>query len=301
MIDSDLYYAPSHGFEAPAIPVMLALGGVAAAALGFAYGYLVHVNPFIYINVLATLGLGFAIGIAGGHGVTKFKVRWPALAGTLALVVGVFAVYISWIAWSHALVADAGGDIWIVNPANLFEFMKLVAEDGAWSIGSMTPTGIVLWAIWALEAGIIAVLPAYLSWQSARKPFCENCEAWTEAEMACATGSTNDHDSLVRSLERGDVLALAKLGPAEGRAYTRATVNACNSCRDTAFLTVESVTIDTKKDKDEENSSTVVENLILSPETRARAMEIPTLVEPAANEQPADEQPESEPPAPAEE
>lgn len=263
--DRGLYYQPSGQLGVNGIGATLALGGLAALLLGFVYGYLTLYNPLLYFNFLATLGLGFVLGLVTTFACTLFKMRAPALSGLLGGVIGAAGLYVSWVAWAHGLLGRAGEDIWLVDPGSLWELIVVVAQKGAWSLSSWTPTGVVLWVLWAGEALIIVGFAGFVAWSGAGEPFCERCRQWTRGEAVWPLGVAADRDLLVKNLEAGDIGFLGELSWEGETRYTEATIESCPECKQTAFLSLAAVTSEVdKKGKPKTARTAILSNLILS-------------------------------------
>lgn len=262
----DLYYKPSGDFTLRGPLLMLGIGSVAAIPLGIAYGYLVLYNPLIYVNFLATLGFGAVLGMAATVGVRTGRVRAPHIAFMDGLLVGIAGVYVAWIVWMHGFLDRVNvPGVWALQPNELWFYIEQVAENGAWSIKGATPTGVALYAIWGLEALIIAGLCAMTCRANAAAPFCETCQQWAQrVGDKQRLGVPTDAQSVQRQLEMGNLAALAELGaPAEDR-FTEATLMDCPQCHAMGFLSLEMVTITVDKKKNATTRRTPwISNLVL--------------------------------------
>ena len=161
--------------------------------------------------------------------------------------------------------------------------ISALAEVGVWSIKSWTPTGIVLYVLWTIEALIIVGMAALMPYGDvASEPYCETCGRWPEREIPeRKMGYATDPGLLKTSLEGGDMDALAQLGPVGDNAYTEIELKACQSCKQIAWLKVENVTVTLdKKGKEQTEKSEIVSNLIL----RADLMEKVRGLQPPAPE-----------------
>ena len=268
-----VYYRPSGRFGAGGIPVSLFLGAAAGVVLGVGHGYLTRYNPYIYFNFLATFALGFVIGVAVIIGARAGKIRAPWLAGALGAACGLVGLYAAWVAWIHVLLVQGKVDMptWIVAPAALWRVIKVVNENGAWSLGSGdTPTtGALLWVLWAIEAAVIVGVAAAVSWSWVNTtPFCEPCDAWTEKEIKAAKlGPAASIANLKQSLEAKEFRPLAELGQATPALFTEMDLLVCPRCRQVGFLTVRNVAITVDKRKKQQVSKTdVVKNLTIEAE-----------------------------------
>ncbi|AWM33131.1 hypothetical protein [Hymenobacter nivis] len=59
---------------------------------------------------------------------------------------------------------------------------RQINETGTWSLKSTTPSGLVLWAIWLIEATIIVGGAYLMAAAQAQEPFSEATGAWADEE-----------------------------------------------------------------------------------------------------------------------
>ena len=261
-----IYYKHSGAFDFLSPVYMILLGGIGAVVLGAVYGTLIYYMPFIYVNFLATLGLGIAIGwlVSKGGQFGKVRNREMLFAGGIAL--GLFADYVGWISW---IFAASEGDIVAILPADVFAVVAEVAENGAWSLfGDFTPTGIVLYAIWTIQAGIIAGGSGYFAWKTLRHtPFCEVCRRWVkDAKELGPHMPVIDKRGLQSKLEEGDFAALADLQSLrlKGDSWTQIELLRCPGCSEFHLLTVKAMRIvQNSEGKADLKAQDIVRNLIV--------------------------------------
>lgn len=249
MPQNALYYAHS-GKTGTGSALNLArtaiLTGLIAGAI---YGLVSRYNPFIYVTVLGNLLVGALAGMSICVSAMKNHVRnaWlPALIGTVA---GVIGIYVSWVIWLHFMSPER---IWIFNPLKIFLMQLLMAQEGMWSLRGITPTGIWLMLIWAVEALLfigIAGLMAYARMNDVA--YCETCRRWLSeqndpAQAKHETGplvEVQPFDDVKRALEQGDMRPLTQLSAAEEplarpATYLKASVERCLGCGGLNLLTI---------------------------------------------------------------
>lgn len=274
---NDVCYRPSRQFTLTGSLVMLVAGGIAAVILGYLYAYLILWNPLIYINILAAVFFGGLLGAAATIGVRFGKVRWPMVAFTNGLIVGVIGLYVSWVVWLHALAGRTGvPGVWPFDPSEIVEYMKQISVTGVWSLRGSTPTGGVLYLVWGIEALIIVLGCALVCAGSAGDPFCEDCETWTEDTNINKVpfGLAENVDQLRTALEAGDVESLTHLPLPSEAGMSQVSLSACAGCRALGFLTVEQVLIKGSGKKAQAKRSKVVEHLILDEEKIERLRKV---------------------------
>ena len=213
-------YKPSGRFGPLTIPLAL-LGIALAIALAFVYQLLLSWIPLIWINFLATLGLGIALGTIGASLVGISQCR-NTLIGLLLGIALTFAAVGGKFYFQHMnsrgefekimrqelaavdfaqIIEEQGDDAAVKNPEeladqivaqNLSEFtigesIKARAEQG-WDIGRRGNGGLPIkgpfvYLIWLIELGAIGYFAVKMTRAAASEPYSEKLNAWaSEAE-----------------------------------------------------------------------------------------------------------------------
>jgi len=246
-----LYYKASGRFSPLALILVPLSGLLAALLLGSTYAYIAVYNPLIYITILATIGYGVGQGFALAIGARIGKLRSPMVMIILALLVSAASLYITWVVWMHAFLARADLEIWPFEPVQLWELMTLVAEKGAWSIKSLTPTGALLYTFWGIEALVIVGGTLMMALGQPGEPFCERCELWMEEnEGATVVPGVSDRGSLRMELEAGRFEAL--LSGDQNNPYLSIKVHSCPGCKRVGTLEVQELLKSVNKKGEEE-------------------------------------------------
>jgi len=260
------YYKHSGAFDFLSPVYMVGLGGAGAVVLGALYGVIIWYMPIIYVNIVLTLGLGLAVGWLAGKGGQFGKVRNREMLIVFGGLVGLLADYAGWVTW---VLAITEWKFLVINPVDMLGAMKEIAKEGAWSIGGdLTPTGIVLYAIWAGEAVIITGMSGFIAWRSLRHtPFCEICRRWVKDKKELPARESVVAGRTIRAaLEAGDLGPLQALKPVpfKRKAWTEIELLRCPQCDEFHLLTVKSVRV-TKdsKGKQSKNEEDIVRNLIV--------------------------------------
>lgn len=272
------YYAESGRFSVRGVVLGLLVGAAVGSVLAFVYAFAVLYIPLVYIRFILTFGFGAVAGLfAAALPLRLGKMRNGRVRLVATLLVLLVAWYASWVVWVWALLrrADVTGVSLLtlaLQPDVLWQAVLRVNEVGAWRIRSLTPTGIVLWGIWAIEAVIIVGLGTLLGALGAAEPFCEHCESWCEkAEIARLKAA--DKGELKRNLEAKDSGYLDQVGmPATDAAqWTRLDLWTCPSCGRTNALDAVAISVSRDKEgKNVESSQTVMKGLLLSQEEAGR-------------------------------
>ncbi|MBN2210857.1 MAG: hypothetical protein JW709_05620 [Sedimentisphaerales bacterium] len=268
MIQASRYYQPSGVVGVVGLINMIVLGVSAAVVLGVIYGYAIFYIPFIYVSFVITLGFGAGVGYAVGLGGRLGKVRNAKVGYILGFLAGCLAEYIGWVSW---LLAASDQEVLILNPKVMLDAIQMVAAEGAWSIFNWTPSGILLYLIWTVEAMMIIGVCTFLAGSMlSAKPFCESCNQWIKDKMTIAPLTPiGEPDHLKGLLEQRDFSALTALQKQPNGQTNSTTIDLvhCPICQRSHFLTVTSVEItDDSGKKEQTQQNVIVKNLILSAE-----------------------------------
>jgi hypothetical protein len=246
-----------------------------AAVTAAAYAYAILYIPLVgYFTFILTAGFGFLVGLGVRGGVRMGKARNPALAVVLGLAAGCVALYLSWVVWIFALARRGGADLPLVGlalqPAAVWELIRSVNAEGAWSIKGWTPTGGALWFFWAVEAVMVAGIPTLLGWTAAGEPYCEQCGSWCQETKGVFVGKDTPHPELIRRLRNQDLGFVAQVGPADpgAAARIRYDLHACG-CGATFTLGATALTKTVEKGKEKEESKELVDKVLLRRDTAA--------------------------------
>jgi hypothetical protein len=278
-------YRPSGRFDSRAL---LAIVGVAlaAAALAWPYQRLVDWIPFIYLNVLMTLGLGMALAFLLRWALRWGKVRSPSMAWGAAIGVVLVAVAASFY-WAYRIsvpdvyeglkeYAASEGE----EPVSYEEFQELFTFDewrearveSGWSIGSvgrsggggLALTGPFVYAIWLVEAGILVFFAAQAARGAAAVPFCETCDRWSEPK-ALGPWHHSDAAALREAARKGDTAALLTPRPHSLSDETATyVVHSCPDCREGGFVDVTASRVVQSQGKTKVKSDALVRGLSVS-------------------------------------
>jgi hypothetical protein len=223
------------------------------------------------------------------------KVRSPWFAGVVSLGIGLFTTWFMWVTWGYALLHRSDSDVpflALVWPPGLWELMQAVNEHGAWSFKGATPTGAVLWVMWAIEAAILIGFPLVTGLGVAREPYCEHCDDWCGHAEALFITPPVEQAETAEHLERLDFGWLQNMGGVERPPPPRFTRWDLFECGCRATNAVRAVGIETKLDEKGQEQVTehpVLEGLLLAPDVvpafRALASQLSKGVSPAATQE----------------
>lgn len=253
-------------------PALLpALGIPSVIILGLMYSYAMVYSPFVILNLLIICAYGFGLSFVMVLVGKASKCRSVPLLMLMGLAIGVFALYAEWAAFESALISKisedgdhvAGFFDRLLNPEGMWAFALLINENGWRSISGTTPTGLVLWITWGIEAVIVVGATTLGAVGSiADEVFCEECGQWCEDHSHVLLTFPEDDAAFERVVE-GDINALTALDPPfEGQpAYLQVELKQCVECRLMATYQVKVV----KHGSDDEGNPTV-ETTAVSPQ-----------------------------------
>lgn len=240
-MDETRYYQPSGAVPILGLILSTSVAIFLAAVCGFVFGVVEFYNPIIYVNFLGAFFVPMMVGGAVRSTLIKLKVRNRAVAMLLGLLTATTILYAAW--WAY-VVALLKWEMLSPDPSILWQMIGLISDNGVWSIKKYTPTGVVLWILWAIEAGAIYVFTMN-GVLDTPPPFCEDCEQVTAQKIAPHAFSMKDPVQLREELEEGkaDLLFEGVRDNPGSNCFLRVTVNACPTCDESYFATIETVTI----------------------------------------------------------
>ncbi|OGX87521.1 hypothetical protein [Hymenobacter coccineus] len=293
-----LYHQPSNKMPLSGALLFLVGGAAAAAVLALVYIYAIWYIPFIYINVVLCGGFGLLLGVALARLARAGKLRSPRGVGALAAVVALGAVYLEWGVYltmlfgtetptaaadsdvASKVVSSAGLSVAstsfspslfatiLAEPAHMWNAMRQINETGTWSLKSATPSGLLLWAIWLIEAAIIVGGAYLVAVAQAGEPFSEATDTWADEEtLPHPVGYIAQAAEARQAFETGQFHLLTP-HVAENELDQFACVRLHRAPNDDAcqFLTLENVTVKRdRKGKITQKTANVVQRLAISP------------------------------------
>jgi hypothetical protein len=263
------YYQPSGKIGCLGLPLLLLVGIPCILVLGFVYGYAIYYIPFIYFNFFIVLGYGGVTGFVVGKLARLGKVRNGKIIFFSGLLAGLLAEYTGWIAWLTAMA----GDLWMLGgflfPSEVLSLIRVLNQEGAWSILGVTPTGWFLYLIWIVEAiMVIGTAVLLCAGTGLGDPYCEKCKRWVDQEeMITLLEQVADPNMLKAKLEKGDYASILSLKKASGDRFTKIKLRQCTSCQQLNTLSVFDVTSYlNNKGEPRSNEWSLVDQLLISPE-----------------------------------
>jgi hypothetical protein len=256
-------------------------GLIAAVVLASAYAYIDVYSPIAgYISILFVIGFGIAQGFAVGQAGYMARCRNPAFLSVVGLVTGLVALYVSWAVFEYALMGRSDSSVkvslitLVLSPKAVWEIAKRINEVGWYSIRSATPTGIVLWIFWGIEAVLVVGLAALVArFRIDGEVFCERCSAWCDPDKEPIRLAPPQEVQTINQVVAGDLAALQHLGTAgaEDNPHLEVEIRSCNRCDSTATWQSQLVSFEQdKKGNSQRKAKDLTGLLLLTSEERAR-------------------------------
>ncbi|UCC30884.1 MAG: FHA domain-containing protein [Phycisphaerales bacterium] len=146
----------SPGIPLLGLPLMATAGLVAAVVLSVAYSYAIVYIPFIYLNILATLCFGSAIGWVLKISSLVLRKRNPLLVALAGMLCGFVGLYFAWAVDMVVRLPQLGLEAsFTLNPNVLWDYVRTCYEEGTWTMFGATQKGMWLGIVYLVEAGII--------------------------------------------------------------------------------------------------------------------------------------------------
>ena len=251
--------------------ISVVLGALTACVLGLAYGYMTVWVPFIYVNLLATIGLGAGSGLAAGKGAKMGKLQSPAMYVAIGLLVGLAGEYFNWVWWIFALSRQ---ELLTFNPEYVFRVAREILQKGTWGIGGEAPlAGLPLLCVWIVEGLIIIGAAVAMCLHTLKSSICcSRCETWfDEPHMTCTYARPTVLESVVSNLKTLNFSCLNGLERLTERPFPKTFLNLeiylCPGCRKFACFSLILVEMVTKGKKTEMKKTRQINRQLLTRET----------------------------------
>jgi len=261
------YYRLSGRFTVLAMTRGFLIGGMATLGLSFAYAYSLLYIPFVEFNFLLTGLFGLLSGIGTGLALMRQKVRNTTVTAMVGLVLGIGAVYASWLLWISG--ARAGANTFFelaTSPLLLWQSIVLLNRSGSWDIVGYRPHGVVLGMIWGIEAITIICLSTFFAWiVELDEQYCESCNSWCASASFVTKLRSCEADELRRRLERRDFAVLGDAPVYGTDDLLRVKIRQCEKCGLTNTLAANLITVTfDERNRKSEKSNTVIDGLLIT-------------------------------------
>lgn len=221
-------------------------GALTAFVLAVVYAYLTVYSPIVGITtVLFLAGLTGGLGVAIAVLARLAKCRSVTFLLVTGFACAALALYASWVVFEYALIASADDALdWTPldlarAPGEVFAIAMSISERGWYSVFGFTPSGAVLWLIWAIEAFVILAVPTVIAahWLE-DEVFCERCKEWCTKTEGKRRLALPDDPRALQHLGPDSLGALSGLALAEQGAYPHLRLDMwqCHGCEQTEAL-----------------------------------------------------------------
>jgi hypothetical protein len=290
------------------VPLILLATG-ATIPLAFVYQLVLNLIPLIYVNFLATLGMGYGLGRVGKFVVQSGKVRNLVVASLLAIILtftGLGAKFFfqyltildnvtTEVMQSENIEASQREELKrkISKDLTFVKHLKTRAEIG-WHLGrggqnGAPVNGVFVYLVWMIEAGIVLYFSVPSTYASAGMPFSEKLNAWasetntvmilpvTSEEMVSQIRAATSVEQLLEipipKTDESNQFAVYKVNSIQGQEL------------EDAYLTVSLLTLSVNnKGEQVREEKELVKNAILSSQQRAHLVESAQLLQKAIAE-----------------
>jgi hypothetical protein len=157
-----------------ALVISLGLSGL----LGIGYGFLSHLNPFIYLNIVLLIGVFFLSMLALGITTSMAASRNKIATVIFGVISSVFLLYNAWIGTVSSETSHIG--LWDGFTFGVsFDYLMYYASHQQMSIGRLGRSGSdfgegMMMVLYVVEAVVIIGAPVYML-TSTKDYYCEPC------------------------------------------------------------------------------------------------------------------------------
>ena len=223
------------------VPLIILAGISGAAVLAAIYSASVVYIPiggsinFVFTFLFA-LGLGYMNSWLGYLG----KCRNPFILSIMGLGTGLIGLYWSWcffivFLFEKNAIPGVTATAIATSPSMLFDIIRNINATGWFSIKGATPSGVLLWVLWLIEALVVLFFAFDASSKKiVDRVFCENCNEWAHEAKGIDLDLPENNEEF-QALLNGDVEVIKKSNQVEGDFFPRMQLLpiSCNSCSNT--------------------------------------------------------------------
>ena len=241
---------------------------LAAVVLAFVYAYAVVYIPIVgYLSFLLTAGFSFGVAFTAGFFLQVFNARNTLFSVFFGLIIGLFALYASWVAFEFVVInrySDDGIRLMEIafSPVAVWNIACNIAENGWYSLGSTNVKGIALWILWGIEGVIITGFSIYMCYTMIIDAvFCEACREWADSHSKVLNFKYNNQTDLEERVLHHDLSFwdnATKIGSSD-KDYYSITFSLCSTCKKLYTLTLKKV----KRSWDKENEEELKEKILI--------------------------------------
>ena len=247
------HYKPARTFDPARLALGVAAAGVGALAVGAAYGVIDFRVDSLHGKAFAISGAAVGTGLVTLAAIKVGRVRTRATATVLAALIGLVALYASWVAWPWAVLNRQGIAFnplqLVASPTLHFDLVRAINAEGVWSYDRVPVRGVILLIVWIVEAVLIVlgavVVAVTVSQDGVDRPYCERCRRWCVRQRGLPDLAAVDEERVAAEVEAKDFDALAARGPLldDDEPHIWLKLFRCPKCGETNVLTVKRVAL----------------------------------------------------------
>ena len=322
-------YKPSGRCGFLTIPlIFLAIG--ATIPLAFVYQLVLNFIPIIYVNFLATMGMGYALARIGIFVVQSGKVRNLLVTGALAVTLVFSALGAKFFFQYRAMLDEFTTQVMqsekiedshreevraeLAKELTFVKHIQLRTENG-WNLGrggqnGAPVNGLFVYLVWIIEAGVVLYFCVPKTYASAGLPFSEKLNAWASELNAVMVLPVTSEEMVSKIRAAASVDELLEIPIPKTDQSNQFAIYKVNSIAgqemEDAYLSVSLLTLSVNnKGEQVRAEAPLVQNAVLSRQQREQLVENAQLLKEAiaefrqaadaeAERQPSNPQPDSE-------
>lgn len=268
------YYIPPKQKSPIQLVLTISFIGVISFILSYVYGIGSAIIPSLYLNIPLVLFFGITLGYVVRVACKIFKIFDKKLIIKLSIIVGVFNLYFSWVAYilyyahgANSFDAYFSNHVLLFRPDIIINVMKQMYTHGAWDLyvltqGSWTANGGILVLIWIIEAIIIIGTPIILILKHNITPFSIKEKKWYKKyELKKEFDSIAMRDKFIQKLSKDCINTIAELKNGSTQLFARISIYYLNN-EDKQYISIENIS--RSRDGSKTNSRLIIQYLEIS-------------------------------------
>lgn len=261
MKPTHLFYEESNKIAFPGLLLAMSISTILAMGLGYLYTIIQVALPLVYFSALVTIAVAFGLSLVirliakWTHNRNK-RSQWILLLFTVILL-----NYFQWIAYVlYAYIGQIPSfmeylqnlGMLLLAPRDFFSAIAQINEFGLWSIGGVDVRGSLLGTVWAVEFGLLFLLPLLQIMRAPVFPYSETQGKWyPKYTLEEQFQSIPRVEKLLQDLQHNAVETIAALDLGRARRYTKVHVYYLPE-EQAQYLSFELLTIDQNSNTDKE-------------------------------------------------
>lgn len=269
-------YVSTGRFNIVKTSIWLLIGLVAAYGIGWLYGFIAHINPFIYLNALLLIGVVFVLYFVLNIIVIQGESRNKLVNIISAFIISFFAWYVSW-CYICADIYETSTFYIIPKVSEVFQFILYYTSEVKMSVGKAGRSGgslpnEILFIVYLIEFTVFLV-PIYFV-LSSKFYFCENCENSLD-QITFYADTTQPIAEYKGKIEKGNLdfledislhseLDTIQLDHSKPMEVYQFEFHLCDKCRKNSVVNINILKLKLKEEKIEtENTVSIIEGIYI--------------------------------------